>query len=117
MPQLVKSADASNHCDIGGVNVLTCTVQEEMTALVGNLMRQLECLLHEYLSFNWDHADAMLRCNQGALQCAAYLPCHCAHSPVGQSKLAAHMARGLCFHPAFSAACRAERLQLSLPVQ
>jgi hypothetical protein len=37
---------------------------------VGNLMRSLECLLHEYLSFNWDHADAMLRCNQSALQCA-----------------------------------------------
>ena len=46
-----------------------------MTALVGNLMRSLECLLHEYLSFNWHHADAMLHCNQGALQCAADVVC------------------------------------------
>ncbi len=42
--------------------------QAEMMQLVGNLMRQLECLLHEYLSFNWDHASAVLRSNQDVLQ-------------------------------------------------
>lgn len=41
------------------------TPQEEM---VGNLMRQLECLLHEYLSFNWHTSDAVLRSNQDVLQ-------------------------------------------------
>lgn len=39
--------------------------------LVGNLMRQLECLLHEYLSFNWHHSDAVLRSNQDVLQCVS----------------------------------------------
>ncbi len=42
--------------------------QEEMLVLMGNLMRQLECLLHEYLSFNWHHADAVLHSNQAVLQ-------------------------------------------------
>ena len=31
-------------------------------------MWELECLLHEYLSFNWDRIDDLLQANEDALR-------------------------------------------------
>ena len=39
-----------------------------MTGLMTTLMRELECLLHEYLSFNWDRINDVLDVNQEALR-------------------------------------------------
>ena len=46
----------------------TRTVQEAATVLLTSLMWELECLLHEYLSFNWDRIDDLLQANEDALR-------------------------------------------------
>lgn len=38
----------------GGMNML----QDEMAELMRKLLLQLECLLHEYFSYNWDRCSA-----------------------------------------------------------
>ena len=43
-------------------------VQAAMTGLMTCLMRELECLLHEYLSYNWDRIDVVLDVNREALR-------------------------------------------------
>jgi hypothetical protein len=49
---------------------LCCTLwqQEAATVLLTSLMWELECLLHEYLSFNWDRIDDLLQANEDALR-------------------------------------------------
>jgi len=47
------------HCD---------AAQEAATVLLTSLMWELECLLHEYLCFNWDRIDDVLQSNEEALR-------------------------------------------------
>lgn len=42
--------------------------------LMMSLMHELEGLLHEYLSYNWDRVDSVLDANREALRCARALP-------------------------------------------
>ena len=42
--------------------------QEAATVLLTSLMWELECLLHEYLCFNWDRIDDVLQSNEEALR-------------------------------------------------
>ena len=42
--------------------------QEAATGLLTSLMWELECLLHEYLSYNWDRIDDLLQANEDALR-------------------------------------------------
>ena len=42
-----------------------------MLVLMMSLMHELEGLLHEYLSYNWDRVDSVLDANREALRCAA----------------------------------------------
>lgn len=44
-----------------------------MVVLMMSLMHELEGLLHEYLSYNWDRVDSVLEANREALRCEAGL--------------------------------------------
>lgn len=44
-----------------------------MVVLMMSLMHELEGLLHEYLSYNWDRVDSVLDANGEALRCGAGL--------------------------------------------
>ena len=49
--------------------VLCIWWQEAMVVLMMSLMHELEGLLHEYLSYNWDRIDSVLAANREALRC------------------------------------------------
>ena len=40
---------------------------EAIRAVVSALMHELECILHEYLSFNWDRAEDIYEANKKML--------------------------------------------------
>ena len=45
--------------------------------LLTSLMWELECLLHEYLCYNWDRIDDVLQANEDALRCHRHMDQHC----------------------------------------
>lgn len=63
----------------------TCPLRGMLSQVVGSLMHEIECILHEYLSFNWDRVEEIFDANsvylaENGLKCPWYSN---GHLPVG----------------------------------